>query len=147
MEDLKRDCSAVRIPGIKRLQYVHIEEVSAITQTGVDAVSVTLKATGRWGVIEGKGSSASSSFDNSWKNEVRTTLPGWTLEQAVSMGRLTAGRYLVAFTDRGGDTWLAGYGVPLHLDITKTSPSTPLEYQGLELVFSCESTYGFMRLV
>lgn len=134
------------IPGIKRIQYVHVDEVDSLTVTGHNTVSVQLKSTGRWGFIEGKRTTASSTYDRSWQNEVRTTLPGWS-ESDLLVGRLIVGRYLVAFTDKSGATWLAGHGTPLHLVVTKTAPETPAEYQGVELVFSCESEFGFLKMV
>ena len=147
MEDLQRDCYAGKIPGVKSIQYAHVEEVDSVVVTGTDTVSVALKPSGRWGSVIGKRITASSTYDRSWTNEIRATLPGWTTQDAVSMGRLTAGRYLVAFTDRAGDTWLAGYGTPMHLAVSKTAPDTPTEYQGIELVFSCESEFGFLKMV
>jgi hypothetical protein len=147
MEDLQRDCYSGKIPGVKSIQYAHVEEVDSVIITGKDTASVTLKSSGRWGAIKGKLMTASSVYDRSWTNEIRATLPGWTIQDAVTMGRLTAGRYLVAFTDRAGDTWLAGYGTPMHLAVSKTAPDTPTEYQGIELVFSCESEFGFLKMV
>lgn len=147
MEDIKRDCYSGKIPGIKSIRYVHVGEVEAITVTGLDTVSVTLKPSGHWGRIEGKRASASSVFDRSWRNEIRATLPGWTTEQAVSLGRLTAGRYLVSFVDKAGDAWLAGYGTPLHLVVGKTAPETPSELQGIELTFSNESEFGLLKML
>lgn len=147
MEDIKRDCYSGKIPGIKSIRYVHVGEVEAITVTGLDTVSVTLKPSGHWGRIEGKRTSASSIFERTWRNEIRATLPGWTTEQAVSLGRLTAGRYLVSFMDKAGDVWLAGYGTPLHLVVGKTAPETPSELQGIELTFSNESEFGLLKML
>lgn len=147
MEDIKRDCYSGKIPGIKSIRYVHVEEVETITVTGLDTVSVTLKPSGHWGRIEGKRTSASSIFERTWRNEIRATLPGWTTEQAVSLGRLTAGRYLVSFVDKAGDAWLAGYGTPLHLVVGKTAPETPSELQGIELTFSNESEFGLLKML
>lgn len=147
MEDLQRDCYDGKMPGIRRIWYTHVDEVASVTVTGAGTVSVALKNSGQWGEIKGKRATSSSIHDGkSWQNKIRTTLPGWTVQEAVTMGRLTAGRYLVKFTDKSGDTWLAGYETPLHLHISRSTPETPAEYQGIELVFSCESEFGFMKM-
>lgn len=146
MEDLQRDCYAGKMPGIKKIWYTHVNEVDTVTVTGVDTVQVTLKPSGRWGEIAGKRMYAESAGEHSFNNTVRGTLPGWNTEQAVGIGHLTAGRYLVKFLDKAGDTWLCGYGTPMHLAVTRTAPDTPAEYQGVEISFSCESEFGFLKL-
>ncbi len=148
MNDLKRDCYAGKMPGIKEIYYTHVDEVGSVTVTGADTVSVELKPSGRWGMVKGKRMSATAAHDGkNWRQEIRATLPGWTLEQAVGIGHLTAGRYLVKFTDNAGDTWLAGHDTPLHLAVTRSVPDTPAEYQGIELTFSCESEFGFLKQI
>lgn len=147
MEDLKRDCYAGKMPGIRKLWYTHIDEVVNVTITAEDTVSVTLKPGGRWGEIHGKRTTAASNWDRRFDNRIQTLLPGWTMQEAVGIGRLTHGRYLVKWTDHAGDTWLCGYGEPLHLTIAQTAPETPTEYQGIMLTFSCESEFGFLKLI
>lgn len=147
MKDLKRDCYAGKMPGIRKLWCAHIDEVANVTITAEDTVSVTLKPSGRWGEIQGKRTTAASNWDRRFDNRIQTLLPGWTMQEAVGIGRLTHGRYLVKWTDHAGDTWLCGYGEPLHLAIAQTAPETPAEYQGIMLTFSCESEFGFLKIV
>ena len=147
MNDLKRDCYAGKMPGIKEIYFTHVDEVESVTITAEDTVSVALKPGGRWGEIHGRRNTASRDWDRRFDNRIQTLLPGWTMQEAVGIGRLTRGRYLVKWTDRAGDTWLCGYGEPLHLAISQTAPETPAEYQGITLTFSCESEFGFLKLI
>lgn len=146
MEDLKRDCYAGKRPGIKKLWYIHADEVENVDFTAVDTVTVTLASSGRWGEIVGKRMTAESTGTDSFHNTVQATLPGWTTEQAVGIGHLTAGRYLVKFLDKAGDTWICGYETPMHLNIARSTPEKPVEYQGITLTFSCDSKFGFLKL-
>ncbi|MCR4964834.1 MAG: hypothetical protein K6A41_04180 [Bacteroidales bacterium] len=148
MNDLKRSCYSGSMPGIKSISFCHVSEVESITVVGVDSVTVTLKSSGNWGVINGKRMTASAGHQGkNWSQKVNATLPGWTMTEVTGYTRLATGRYLVKFTDKAGDTWLAGYGTPLHLSLSKTAPSTPAEYQGVDLTFSCDSEFGFLKLV
>lgn len=147
MKDIKRSCYAGKRPGIRSLWFVHIDEVEKITVTAKDTVSVTLKQGGRWGKIHGKNTTSASERDRRYDNRIQTTLPGWTAEEAVSIHDLVHGRYLVKWTDHAGDTWLCGYGEPMHLTFSETAPDTPAEYQGIVFTFSCESEFGFLKLV
>ena len=147
MKDLKRKCYQGAMPGIKKLWYVHVDEVDSVTITAEETATVTLKTGGSWGEIHGKRMTADSDWDRRYTNRITALLPGWTIQEAVGIGRLVHGRYLVKFTDRAGDIWLCGYGEPLHLNVSKTAPETPQQYQGLELVFSCESEFGFLKTV
>ena len=146
MKDLKRDCYAGKMPGIRKLWCTHIDEVANVTVTAEDTVAVTLKQGGRWGEIHGKDTTAESDWDRRYTNRIQTTLPGWTTQEAVGIARLTHGRYLVKWVDNAGDTWLCGYGEPMHLNIAKTAPDTPAQRQGIVLTFSCESEFGFMKI-
>lgn len=147
MKDLKRKCYHGAMPGIKKLWYVHVDEVANVTITAEETATVNLKSGGRWGEIHGKRMVSSSDWDRRYTNRISALLPGWSIEEAVGIGRLVQGRYLVKFTDRAGDTWLCGYGEPLHMSVSKTSPETPQQYQGVEVVFSSESEFGFLRTV
>ena len=147
MKDLKRKCYQGAMPGIKKLWYVHVDEVAKVTITAEETATVTLKSGGRWGEIHGKRMISASNWDRCYTNRISALLPGWSIEEAVGIGRLVHGRYLVKFTDRAGDTWLCGYSEPLHLSVSKTSPDTPQQYQGVEVVFSNESEFGFLKTV
>lgn len=146
MNDLEQKCNN-GIQGIGKLWYISAGEIQDITVSALNKVTVSPKNGARWGEIKGRRTTAASEGSHKFTNRIQTILPGWTVEEAVSVGHLTKGRYLVKWTDKAGKAWICGYGEPLHLDITQTAPDTPTEYQGITLVFSNESEYGFLELL
>lgn len=145
MKDIKRTCYTEKIPGIRELYFVDIEEISQITITGKSTVNVALKPDAQWGLIDGKNTVVEAEYGKYNVNRITTTINGWNLENG-SIEHLTRKRFVCKFTDKAGEQWLLGYGEPLHLSITQTAPDSAQQYQSLQLEFSNESEFGLLTL-